>query len=175
MTVLTTKPILAIGALAALLAFGGPAAAQSDFAAAFADPVWDGVTVPEGQHCSLQGGSGATPPIEVTGIPTGTTQINLSFNDETYEPMNNGGHGVLGFLVEDGASEASLAAVPGGTEDLPEGVSIVAANKTSGDFLTAGYMPPCSGGNGNTYSVDVIAVDADGAELASTRLTLGKY
>jgi len=175
MTVLTTKPFLAVSALAALLAFGGPAAAQSDFAASFSDPAWDGVTVPEGQHCSLQGGMGATPPIDVTGIPNGATQINLSFNDETFEPMNNGGHGVIGFALEEGATEASLPAVPGGTEDLPEGVTIAAANKTSGDFLTPGYMPPCSGGNGNTYSVDVIAVDADGAELASTRLPLGTY
>lgn len=175
MIALTTKPFLAAGALAALLVLAGPAAAQSDFAAAFSDPAWDGVTVPEGQHCGLQGGSGATPPIEVSGLPEGTTQINLSFNDESFEAMNNGGHGVLGFAVDEGAASASLPAVPGGTEEFPEGVSLVTANKTSGDYLTAGYMPPCSGGNGNTYSVDVSAVGADGAELATTRLTLGKY
>ena len=169
-----TKPTLASAMFAALL-LAGPAFAQSDFAASFADPAWDGVTVPEGQHCPLQGGNGATPPINVTGLPSGTTQINLSFNDETYEPMNNGGHGVLGFAVEAGATEASLPAVPGATEELPEGVTIAVANKTAGDFLTPGYMPPCSGGNGNTYSVDVIAIDASGAELAKQRLTLGKY
>ena len=159
----------------ALLFVAGPALAQDSFSATFADPAWDGATIPAGQHCPLQGGTGSTPPLEVTGLPDGTSQINLSFNDETYEPMNNGGHGVLGFAVEEGATSASLPAVPGATEDLPEGVTLVAANKTSGNFLTPGYMPPCSGGQGNTYSVDVSAVDASGAELATTRVTLGKY
>jgi hypothetical protein len=174
MTKSLTKSLLAAAALAALLA-SGPAFAQSEFSAAFADPAWDGVSVPEGQHCGLQGGNGATPPIEVSGLPEGTSQVNLSFNDETFEPMNNGGHGVLGFAVEAGATSASLPAVPGGTEEFPEGVTLVGANKTGGDFLTPGYMPPCSGGRGNTYSVDVSAVGADGAELATTHLTLGKY
>lgn len=159
----------------ALLLVVAPAMAQDGFNASFADPAWDGVAVPAGQHCPLQGGTGATPPLEVSGLPEGTSQINLSFNDETYEPMNNGGHGVLGFAVEAGATSASLPAVPGATEDLPEGVTLVTANKTSGGFLTPGYMPPCSGGAGNTYSVDVIAVDNAGAELASTRVTLGTY
>jgi hypothetical protein len=163
-------------ALAATLALSAmPAMAQAEFSAAFADPAWDGATVPEGQHCPLQGGSGATPAIDVSGLPAGTTQVNLSFNDETYEPMNNGGHGVLGFAVEAGATEVSLPSVPGATEEMPEGVTIAAENKTSGDFLTPGYMPPCSGGNGNTYSVDVIALDAAGAELGRERLQMGTY
>ena len=159
----------------ALLFAAAPVMAQEGFSASFADASWDGVTVPAGQHCALQGGAGATPPLDVTGLPAGTTQVNLSFNDETFERMNNGGHGVLGFAVAAGATSVSLPAVPGATEDFPEGVSLVTANKTGGDFLTAGYMPPCSGGNGNTYSVDVTAVDAAGADLATTRVTLGKY
>ncbi len=162
-------------AATALLMFSVPAFAQADFSARFADPAWDGVTVPAGQHCPLQGGTGATPAIDVSGLPAGTTQINLSFNDESYEPMDHGGHGVIGFTISQGATEASLASVPGATVELPEGVSIAVANKTSGDFTTPGYMPPCSGGRGNTYSVDVIAVDAGGAELAKQRLSMGKY
>lgn len=168
-----SKPVLA-GALMALLACA-PAVAQDAFGVSFADPAWDGVTVPEGQHCSLQGGMGATPALEVTGLPEGTTQINVAFNDETYQPMNEGGHGTLGFAVEAGATSASLPSVPGETEDLPEGVTLVAANRTSGDFLRPGYMPPCSGGRGNTYSADVSAVGEDGSELATTRITLGTY
>lgn len=160
---------------AALALMAAPAFAQEAFSATFADASWDGVTVPAGQHCPLQGGMGATPALKLGGLPAGTSQINLSFNDETYEPMNNGGHGVLGFAVEAGANTASLPSVPGATNEFPEGVTLVAANKTSGDFLTPGYMPPCSGGAGNTYSVDVTAVDAAGAELATTRVTLGKY
>jgi len=167
------KPVLA-GLMVAAMA-SAPVLAQDSFAVSFADPAWDGETIPEGQQCSLQGGMGASPALEVTGLPEGTTQVNVAFNDETYQPMNDGGHGTLGFAVEEGATSATLPSVPGETEDLPEGVTIAAENRTSGDFLRPGYMPPCSGGNGNTYSADVSAIGEDGTELATTHITLGKY
>lgn len=153
----------------------GAASAQSALTLTFSDPAWDGLTVPAGQHCSLQGGAGATPALAIAGVPDGTTAINVAFSDETYEPMNNGGHGTIGFVVAPVDGKVALASVPGGTEDLPEGVSIAAANLTSGDFLTSGYMPPCSGGKGNLYSAKVTALDATGAELATGRIELGRY
>lgn len=151
------------------------ALAQDGFEISFADPAWDGQTIPEGQHCALQGGEGATPALDLSGLPEGTATIEVAFNDETYEPMNNGGHGTIGFEVTPADGAVSLPSVPGGTEDLPEGVFIAAPNATSGDFLTAGYMPPCSGGQGNTYSATVSALDAQGNSLASQTITLGQY
>lgn len=155
--------------------FTGSASAQTVLTLNFSDPAWDGLTVPAGQHCSLQGGAGATPAIDVSGVPEGTTAINVAFSDETYEPMNNGGHGTIGFVVAPDSGNVSLPSVPGGTETLPDGITIAAANLTSGDYLTAGYMPPCSGGNGNLYSAKVTALDASGAELATGRIELGRY
>ncbi len=154
----------------------GPAFAQTTLTVAFADPAWTGETVPEGQHCPLQGGSGATPTLTVSGLPEGTTQVNVEFNDESYEPLStDGGHGIIGFAVTPAGRAATLPSVPGNTAELPEGTMVVAAARAPGDYASPGYLPPCSGGNGNTYSADVIALDAAGAELATGKITLGKY
>jgi hypothetical protein len=168
-----SKP--AVAGMLAMMMFVAPVTAQDGFSVGFADPAWDGDTIPEGQHCSLQGGTGASPALEITGLPEGTTQITVAYNDESYEPMNDGGHGTLGLAVEPGATTVTFPSVPGETDELSDGVTIAAANRTSGDFLSPGYMPPCSGGRGNTYSADVSAIGADGAELATTRVTLGTY
>ena len=165
-----------LGAAAlALTLMTGTAFAQSELEIAFADAAWTGDAIPEGQQCPLQDGEGATPALDISGVPEGTTEIHVAFNDETYTPMDNGGHGTIGFEVtpEDGA--VSLPSVPGATEELPEGVFIAVPNATSGDFTTPGYMPPCSGGQGNTYSADVTALDGDGNVLASGYIVLGTY
>ena len=38
-----------------------------------------------------------------------------------------------------------------------------------------GYLHLCNGGIGNTYTVDIRALDAQGAYIAETSLTLGRY
>lgn len=165
---------LGAAALALTLATGA-AFAQAELEVAFADPIWTGEAIPEGQHCPLQGGEGATPALEISGVPDGTTQIHVAFNDETYTPMDDGGHGTIGFDVTPEDGIVSLPSVPGATEELPEGVFIAAPNATSGDFTTPGYMPPCSGGQGNTYSADITAIDANGNVLANGYIVLGTY
>lgn len=167
------RAILPAAILLAALSF--PAFAQAELSVAFADPAWTGDKVPEGQHCPLQGGSGATPALEISGLPEQTAQVNLSFNDETYQPMNDGGHGVIGFPVTPVDGKASIPSVPGNTEDLPGGAIVVAASRAPGEYASPGYLPPCSGGRGNTYSADVIAIDVDGQEIAHGKITLGKY
>ncbi len=153
-----------------------PALAQSTLTVAFADPAWDGETVPEGQHCALLGGSGATPAMQVSDIPEGTTQINVEFNDESYRPLSTGGgHGIIGFAVTPENGTATLPSVPGNTADLPEGAMVVAAARAPGSYASPGYLPPCSGGAGNTYSADVKALDASDTVLAEGKITLGKY
>jgi len=140
-----------------------------------ADPAWDGVTIPQGQHCALQGGSGATPAIAVSGLPEGTTTVNVAFNDETYQPMNDGGHGIIAYAVTPADGTATLPSVPGGTADLPAGASVATASRGTGDYASPGYLPPCSGGAGNTYSATVTALDSTGKELATGKIELGKY
>ena len=152
-----------------------PALAQSPLTVAFADSAWTGDKVPAGQHCALQGGTGATPALTVSGIPDGTRQITVAFNDETYQPMNDGGHGVIGFDVAATGGEATLPSVPGNSAELPAGAHVVTAARGTGDYASPGYLPPCSGGSGNTYSATLNALDSSGTVLASGKITLGKY
>ncbi len=153
-----------------------PAAAPAPMAVAFADPLWTGEKVPDKQWCKKFGGEGATPAMTVTNVPAGTTAIDVAFNDETYAPMNNGGHGSVRFPVESGAATANLPSVPGETDALPAGVTS-AKGHIAKDFSGTGgaYLPPCSGGMGNTYSATVKALDAAGATLGETRIVLGTY
>lgn len=167
--------IIGTAAFALMIAGTSLSSAQEDFQATFADAAWDGETIPAGQQCTLQEGEGATPALELSGLPAGTVAIHLAFNDETFEAMNNGGHGTIGFNVEPVDGAATLPSVPGATSDLPEGTFIAKPNATSGGFLTEGYMPPCSGGRGHTYSVLISAVDASDAVLGQKYLVLGKY
>jgi hypothetical protein len=161
--------------LATALIFAAPAFAQSALTLQFADPAWDGVTVPAGQQCKLQGGEGATPELDVSGIPAGTTTINLAFNDETYQPMNDGGHGIIAFAVTPTGDVATLPSIPGNSEDLPDGASVATASRGTGEYASPGYLPPCSGGQGNSYSATATALDASGKELATGKIELGKY
>lgn len=137
-------------------------------------PPWDGKTVPAGQHCPLQGGKGKTPPMQVSGLPKGTSWILVEFNDKTYPPLSrNGGHGKIGFPVS--GKSATLPAVPGMTNRLPLGIRVVAKARSSGDYASKGYLPPCSGGRGNRYSADVKAMSKDDRVLGKKTVSLGRY
>ena len=157
---------------AALVLAAGMAHAQS-FEAKLALP-WNGVTVPEGQQCRLFGGNGATPIFVLNGLPDRTVQMRVEFNDKSYPPLSeNGGHGVISFSVS--GPNAVLPSVPGMTAYLPMGAVVISAARSSGQYASPGYLPPCSGGRGNRYMADVIALDADGIELASVPVELGRY
>jgi hypothetical protein len=169
------KPLLATALLVAI-ALPGAAFAQSALTVKFTDPAWDGKTVPKTSTCSIDGNTGAmTPALEVSGVPDGTVKITESFNDETYEPMDHGGHGVLGFDVKPEGGIAQVPSAPGESDQLPAGVTVVAKNKGTGNYDKPGWLPPCSGGHGNLYTMDVSALDASGASLATAHVELGHY
>ena len=159
--------------LATIIFLSGSAVFAQSFSADLSPP-WDGIKVPEGQQCTLFGGNGATPEINVHAVPAGTALIRVEFNDKSYEPVSeNGGHGVIGFTVN--GEEAKLPSVPGLSADLPAGAEVLAAARSSGNYASPGYLPPCSGGRGNRYMADVIALDAQGNELGRTAVELGLY
>jgi hypothetical protein len=169
------KLLTTIAAAGALALISASAFGQGTLTVAFADPAWDGKTVPTGQQCSLFGGMGQTPALQLSGVPDGTTKITLAFNDETYTPMGNGGHGVIGFDVTPTGGSVTLPSVPGESDQLPTGVSVVTKSRGTGDYDKPGYLPPCSGGQGNLYSATVTALDASGATLAESKIELGHY
>ena len=159
--------------LTVLFMLAAGAASAQGLSASLAPP-WDGVKVPKGQQCRLFGGNGATPEIILQGLPEGTVWVRVEFNDKSYAPLSeNGGHGVIGFAVQ--GPEAVLPSAPGMTADLPAGAEVISPARSGGQYASAGYLPPCSGGRGNRYMADVIALDADGAELARVPVELGRY
>lgn len=145
----------------------------------FTDPAWDGRTIPAGQNCRRFEGKGDTPPLLVEGIPAGANAVLIEFHDETVRFMKNGGHGIVGYRAE--GPSVRVPAIPGETLDgLQPGVFIEVPHR-GGDYGGPGYLPPCSGGRGNLYTITVKAVfksDTDPAAntlLAQSRVELGRY
>ncbi|MFY9211867.1 MAG: hypothetical protein WAO69_12120 [Aestuariivita sp.] len=137
-------------------------------------PPWDGKKVPAGQQCSLHGGKGSTPPMKVTGLPQGTAYLVVEYNDKDYRPLSRkGGHGTLGYPVK--GSSANLPAVPGMTDKLPGGVTVVRKAQSTGQYASSGYLPPCSGGRGNRYFAVIQAVGSDGKVIEKASVDIGRY
>ncbi len=135
---------------------------------------WDGKKVPAGQQCTLFGGKGKTPPMAVSGLPSGTAWVYVEFNDRDYGPLSkNGGHGVIGYPVK--GATADLYAVPGLKGSLPGNARVISKARSTGKYKSNGYLPPCSGGKGNRYEAVVKAVSADGKVLDQKRVGIGRY
>lgn len=163
--------------LAGLLTLAADAAGAG-LGLGFADDTWDGRTVPDGHQCQRFGGGAGSPAVHVTGIPAGTDALVLEFSDRSYPPMDNGGHGKLGYAIPAGATEVTVPSAPAHTTALPEGFWTVAEHGAPGWDTPGAYLPPCSGGKGNAYYVTVRAVKRDGeapTELARGTLEMGTY
>lgn len=162
---------LFLSVLAAGVALSSPAMAEMK--ASLMAP-WGGAKVPAGQHCKLHGGNGSTPPMKVTGMPAGTVAVLVEYDDKSYQPLSTkGGHGTLIYPAK-GAS-ATLPAVPGMTDKLPGGVRVHKKARSTGQYASKGYLPPCSGGRGNKYTATLYAVDGGGKKTAKTQITIGRY
>ena len=140
----------------------------------FAEPVWNGVAVPKDQVCKRYGGEGAGPRLKIENVPTGTNAIIVSYNDKSFAPMDNGGHGVLQFSpVSSGV--VVLPSVAGETNTLPDGVTSFKGTSWGA------YIAPCSGGRGNLYTADIQAVSLPTKEgqpgklIGEGSIKLGEY
>lgn len=147
---------------------------------AFADPQWDGRTVPAGQRCRWAGGNGSTPPLRVDNIPRGANALLVAFSDRSYFLMDHGGHGEIGLWLHGTPASVTIPAVAGESLELPEGMFV--ERKHQGWLRGHGgaYLPPCSGGRGHRYYATVKAVykAADGGEsrlLGEQSIELGEY
>ena len=166
---LATRSILA-AALVASTSF----AHAADLKVSFADPAWDGKKVPADQQCHKFGGHGATPRLKVADIPAKATALEFWYSDRTYTPMDKGGHGVVAFALKPGTTSADVPSVPGNVETVPAGFSVVSMHKAPTWDTAGAYLPPCSGGKGNSYYVTVRAM-AGSEVLGTGTLELGKY
>lgn len=144
----------------------------------FADETWDGATVPAGHQCQKFGGTQGSPELRVSGIPEQANALILEFSDRSYAPMDNGGHGKVGYEIAPGSSTAEVPSIPPHTTALPKGFWTVAEHGAPKWDKPGAYLPPCSGGKGNSYYVTVRAVVREGNEmkaLAHTVVEMGKY
>jgi hypothetical protein len=140
----------------------------------FADPKWDGKSVPKDEICSdHHKGGGASPALIINNLPPKTNCVILSFSDETFKGMRNGGHGTIGYKVKEGSTTVTIPSIQGETFTLPTGFKSV--RKHQGEQFgkqKGAYLPPCSGGHGNQYSVSVKAMQKS-ADKGKTHLLLG--
>ncbi len=162
--------------LAFIAALCFPATAiAADLEVSFADSAWGGGKIPSGQHCSKQGGKGATPAFALANVPSGTTVFHVEFNDRNYQPLSyDGGHGIIGFK-HGGGDTAVLPSVPGETKSLPDGAWVEKKNRARGSFARDGYLPPCSNRRNHKYWAMIKAIDANGDVLSEAKITLGRY
>jgi hypothetical protein len=141
----------------------------------FADKVWDGINVPEGQQCQKFGGSNpSTPKWIVSDIPAGSNAIILEYSDRDSERMNNGGHGKMRFAINSTAARVVIPSVPGHTFEIPSEFSMIEAHRGPGWDKEGAYMPPCSGGKGHAYYVTIKTIKDDKV-TAETVVGIGKY
>ena len=151
----------------------------ADMSAKITDAAWDGKTVPEGQQCNRFGGKAMSPTLNVMDIPAATDALIIAFDDRSYGPMNNGGHGQVIYNIAKGVGQADVPSIPPHTFDLPDGFTLLSAHKAPSWDTAGAYMPPCSGGGGNSYAIVVKAVTMDGDKasdaLAVTEVAMGKY
>lgn len=153
---------------------------MTDLDISFADSIWTGNEIPKGQQCRKFGGNAETPRLVVKNIPAGTNALIMEYSDRSYQQMNNGGHGRIGYNIASGTQQVTIPSVSGHTFDLPKGFFLVSAHQGGNWDESGAYLPPCSGGKGNLYVVEVKAVyDApEGKEsqlLGEGKLTLGRY
>ncbi|MES9854460.1 MAG: hypothetical protein ABW170_21815 [Candidatus Thiodiazotropha sp. L084R] len=147
--------------------------------ATITDPIWNGRQIPSGQQCNKFGGTGATPPLSISQIPAGANAIVMEYSDRTYQPMDHGGHGKIGFRIQSGTSTVAIPSVKGHTFDLPEDFFLIEAQKAPSWDKEGAYLPPCSGGKGNEYYVTIKAVSESNGGirkiLSEVELPLGQY
>jgi len=150
----------------------------ANMTADFADPkTWNGKIVPKEAVCSDYNiEAGSTPEIILRNIPKGTQDILLTFTDETFKGMRDGGHGIISYSLEENTYKVIIPTIQGETFNLPEDfTSVVQHRGTQFGKVQGAYLAPCSGGKGNTYSVLIQAVDKKSNELDRATLTLGTY
>jgi len=149
-----------------------------DMKAIFSDPqTWNGKIIPSEEVCSdFNIEAGHSPEIIVQNVPKYTRVIVLSFSDETFPGMRNGGHGVVSYSIDIGEEKVTIPSFQGETFDLPEQFTSISEHKGAKYGKEEGaYLAPCSGGKGNTYSVKIQAIDVEDKVLNTTTLILGKY
>ena len=158
-----------------------PVSQPIPFQASLAESNWNGKIIPQGQQCEKFGGQGSTPRLTVKNIPNETNALIMEYSDKDNTRMDLGGHGKIGYNIQQGTSEVTIPSVPGHSFALPEGFFLVAAHNNPAMHTAGAYLPPCSGGKGHLYYVTIKAVhkpaasEQDAKVLETVQVDLGTY
>lgn len=178
------KTLQLIGLLIGMLLFTGcarepQAPSYTEIEASLADSKWDGKAIPKDEVCNrFNSRPGNSPAIQVENISADTVKIVLSFNDHSAGPaFNNGGHGVLSYELgqKKGSSSIMIPSIPGQVSDLPNNFTVVRNFTSKAWDSGSGYLPPCSGGRNNLYSVDIRAYNENNELTGEAKVRLGRY
>ena len=166
--------------LSTIFLSGSLFATESDqMKVSLADSNWDGNKIPLGQQCQKFKGHGYTPRIRINNIPDGSNAIIIEYSDKTYKAMDNGGHGKIGYYIDERMKEVTIPPIEGHTFDLPKSFFIVSPQQAPKWDKAGAYLPPCSGGKGNLYAAQIKAVHVtDGKvdkEFTNVDIKLGVY
>ena len=178
-----------LGALAFYLVLHGcagkpvykPFTILADLKISFTDDAWDGKTIPAGQQCEACGGQGATPGLTIDNIPSNANALILSFSNISHISLDRGGMGQIGYRFKQGTPSVTLPPVPGSTFDLPQPFFVISAHQKPFQNKPGAYLPPCSGGLGDLYSLIVKAIwlpdspDMPPEILGQGKISLGRY
>ena len=146
----------------------------------FTDPAWDWKKVPEWQQCKMYEWNGSSPELIIKNIPEWTKSIRISYNDRTYQANDNGGHGIVGILVDTNNDSIVVPSFEGESFELPENMFVIEKFR-SNRWKDGAYLPPCSGWIGNEYYISFQAldnelVDSDSSTvLAKGEIEMWKY
>jgi len=157
-----------------------PSKDKVDLNISFVDKKWDGKVVPKDEICSdHHAGGGHSPSLKISNLPAKTNYIIMAFSDETFKGMRDGGHGTVGYEIKAKGTTVTIPSIKGETFTLPTGFSSIREHQGVQFGKKEGaYLPPCSGGGGNHYSVNVKAVDKTADKntiLGEADLSLGNY
>ena len=125
----------------------------------FADSIWTGVRIPKEHRCRREGGDGSTPGLIVKNIPPEANAIIMEYTiGATYMRKHFYGYfGIIGFEIQQGASEVTIPSILAGTLLLPDRFFLVSTPHPAMSRPGA-YFPPCGGLDGYNYLVKVSAV-----------------
>jgi hypothetical protein len=166
--------VLALGLLSLVGCTSYMPSKKADMKVSFADSKWDGVTVPKNEVCKWAGGNGATPTLKVSNLPNGTSKVLVLFSDFTYKPMDNGGHGQIGINVSN-ETNIIIPSIKGETKIMPSNMFISKEHKGLKRGKAGAYLPPCSGGRGNSYYATIKALNSNDEVLKSQDIQMGKF
>ncbi len=153
----------------------------NDLTINFTDTAWNGKTIPVGQQCPAFGGKGATPGLSIQNIPPKANALILTFSNISHISLDRGGMGQIGYRFKQGTPDVTLPPIPGSTFDLPEPFFVIAAHQKPFQNKPGAYLPPCSGGKGDHYSLIVKALwlpespDMPPEILGQGKISLGRY